>query len=46
MLDIWHASLASDKDKADAIYGTMLAARRSDSKVMEHLGHPTGGTCI
>ena len=31
--DIWHASLASDKDKADAIYGTMLAARRlRDSK--------------
>ena len=36
--DIWHASLASDKDKADAIYGTMLAARRlrDSKKVMEH----------
>ena len=40
--DIWHASLASDKDKADAIYGTMLAARRlrDSKKVMEHLSHP------
>lgn len=27
--DIWHASLASDKDKADAIYGTMLAAKKA-----------------
>ena len=40
--DIWHASLASDKDKADAIYGTMLAARRlrDSKKVMDHLSHP------
>lgn len=40
--DIWQASLAADKDKADAIYGTMQAARRlrDSKKIMEHLSNP------
>ncbi len=40
--DIYHASLSEDKEKGNAILGTMMEARRlSDSKrIMEHLSHP------
>lgn len=40
--DIYHASLAADADKGNAILGAMLAARRlkDSSKIMEHLSHP------
>ena len=40
--DIYHALLADDREKGDAVLGTMLAAKTiSDSrKIMEHLGHP------
>lgn len=40
--DIYHAVLSEDKEKGDAVLGTMLAAKTlSDStKIMEHLSHP------
>lgn len=40
--DIYHAVLSSDREKGDAVLGTMLAAKTlSDStKIMEHLSHP------
>lgn len=40
--DIYHAVLAADKDKGDAILGTMLAARTlpDSTRIMEHLSHP------
>lgn len=40
--DIYHAALAADAGKGDAILGTMLAARRikESRKIMEHLSHP------
>lgn len=40
--DIYHALLADDADKADAVYQTMLEARRvsDSSKIMEHLSNP------
>lgn len=40
--DIWYAAHAADQQKADAIYGTMMAARRlrDSKKIMEHLSHP------
>ncbi len=40
--DIYHALLADDAGKADAVYQTMLAAREvSDArKIMEHLSNP------
>lgn len=43
--DIYQAVLAPDKDKGDAVLGTMLAARtiRDSRKIMEHLSHPKVG---
>ena len=40
--DIYYAILSADAGKADAVLGTMLAAKKlSDSKrIMEHLSHP------
>ncbi len=40
--DIYHAVLAEDPGKGDAVFGTMMEARRiSDSRrIMEHLSHP------
>lgn len=40
--DIYHALLAADKEKGDAVLGTMLAAKRipDSRKIMEYLGHP------
>lgn len=40
--DIYHAVLAEDPEKADAILGTMLAAKKipNSTKIMEHLSHP------
>lgn len=40
--DIYHAALSSDPGKADAILGTMLAAKKlsNSRKIMEHLSHP------
>lgn len=40
--DIYHAALASDREKGDAILGTMLEAKtlRDSTKIMEHLSHP------
>ncbi len=40
--DIYHAALAEDREKGDAILGTMLAARRlpDSMRIMEHLSHP------
>lgn len=40
--DIYHAALSEDKEKGNAILGTMLAARKipDSTRIMEHLGHP------
>lgn len=40
--DIYHAVLASDREKGDAILGTMLAAREIEEskRIMQHLSHP------
>lgn len=40
--DIYHAALSEDREKGDAILGTMLAARRipDSRRIMEHLSHP------
>ena len=40
--DIYHALLADDSEKADAVYNTMLAARTipDSRKIMEHLSNP------
>ncbi len=40
--DIYHAALSGDKEKGDAILGTMLAAKGlpDSHKIMEHLSHP------
>lgn len=40
--DIYHAVLAEDAKKGDAVLGTMLAAKKipNSLKVMEHLSHP------
>lgn len=40
--DIYHAVLSSDKEKGDAVLGTMLAAKKipDSKKIMEHLSHP------
>lgn len=40
--NIYHAALAADRRKGDAILGTMLAARRipDSTKIMDHLSHP------
>lgn len=40
--DIYHAALAEDRRKGDAILGTMLAARRipDSTKIMDYLSHP------
>jgi len=41
-LDIYQAVLAHDKDKGNAILGTLLAARKlgDSTKIMNHLSHP------
>lgn len=41
-LDLYQACLAADGKKADAVLGTMMAAREipDSHKIMEHLGHP------
>ena len=40
--DLYYAMLSADRQKADAVLGTMLEARTlSDSRrIMEHLSHP------
>ena len=40
--DIYHAALSENKEKGNAILGTMLAARKipDSTRIMEHLGHP------
>ena len=40
--DIYHAVLAADAKKGDAVLGTMLAAKRipDSTKIMDHLSHP------
>lgn len=40
--DIYHALLADDPEKADAVYHTMIAARHipDSRKIMEHLSNP------
>lgn len=40
--DIYHAVLSADKEKADAVLGTMLAARKlpDSTRIMEYLSHP------
>ena len=40
--DIYHALLAEDSEKADAVYNAMLAARtiKDSRKIMEHLSNP------
>lgn len=42
-LDIYQAVLAHDKDKGNAILGTLLAARQlpDSTKIMNHLSHPS-----
>lgn len=44
-VDIYQAVLAPDKDKGDAVLGTIFAARmlRDSQRVMEHLSHPKVG---
>ncbi len=39
---IYHAVMSEDREKGDAILGTMFAARKlpDSTKIMEHLGHP------
>lgn len=40
--DIYHAALSYDREKGDAILGTMMAARKlkDSTRIMEHLSHP------
>lgn len=40
--DIYHAVLSNDREKGDAILGTMLAAREIEEsrEIMQHLSHP------
>lgn len=40
--DIYHAVLSEDKEKGDAVLGTMLAAKTlpDSTRIMEHLSHP------
>lgn len=40
--DLYHAALSWDREKGDAILGTMLAARKipDSTRIMEHLSHP------
>lgn len=40
--DIYHAALSKERDKGDAILGTMMAAKNipDSTKIMNHLSHP------